>query len=96
VALAQELRVPGQARRVRGPVGDPAGEAGGGADRDGRLPDDQLASTYFMSAANSPFFWGVPTQTKCTAEPAASLMSVVNFRRPVAIVRSSSSGSPGS
>ena len=40
VALAQELRVP-RHLEVRGGLGEQVGEAGGGADRDGGLADDQ-------------------------------------------------------
>ena len=58
--------------------------------------DSVAASTYRRSAAYSPRFCGVPTQTKCTCAPAASAMSVLKRSRPVASVRASSSSKPGS
>ncbi|OUD85811.1 hypothetical protein BC477_15490 [Clavibacter michiganensis subsp. michiganensis] len=49
-----------------------------------------------MSAAFSPRFWGVPTAMKCTRDPAASAVSVVKRRRPVASCSVRRSGRPGS
>ena len=55
------------------------------------------ASTYFRSAANSPFFWGVPTHRKWTSPNApASSIEVVNRNRPAATCSLTRSSSPGS